>query len=71
MRAKFDRILMPIAQELIVPDQLHNVTFDSESSLSDSALAPGGAWQVKFTKAGTYSYKCTLHPGMNGKITVS
>ena len=29
MRAKFDRILMPIAQELIVPDQLHNVTFDA------------------------------------------
>ena len=28
-RAKFDRILMPIAQELIVPDQLHNVTFDA------------------------------------------
>ncbi len=29
VRAKFDRILMPIAQELIVPDQLHNVTFDA------------------------------------------
>jgi len=50
---------------------LHNVTFDSESSLSDSALAPGGAWQVKFSKAGTYSFKCTIHPGMDGKLTVS
>ena len=29
VRAKFDRILMPIAQELIVADQLHNVTFDA------------------------------------------
>jgi hypothetical protein len=29
VRAKFDRILMPIARELIVPDQLHNVTFDA------------------------------------------
>ncbi|MGH7602589.1 MAG: dipeptidyl-peptidase 3 family protein [Gemmatimonadaceae bacterium] len=29
VRAKFDRILLPIAQELIVPDQLHNVTFDA------------------------------------------
>jgi hypothetical protein len=29
MRAKFDRILAPIAQELIVPDQLRNVTFDA------------------------------------------
>ena len=29
MRAKFDRILLPIAQELIVPDQLPRVTFDA------------------------------------------
>lgn len=29
MRAKFDRILVPIARELIVDDQLKNVTFDS------------------------------------------
>jgi hypothetical protein len=29
MRAKFDRILMPIAQELIATDQLRHVTFDA------------------------------------------
>jgi hypothetical protein len=29
IRAKFDRILMPIARELIVDDQLPNVTFDA------------------------------------------
>ncbi len=29
MRAKFDRILMPIAQELIAKDQLQKVTFDA------------------------------------------
>ena len=29
MRAKFDRILLPIARELIVDDQLSQVTFDS------------------------------------------
>ena len=29
MRAKFDRILLPIARELIVPDQLRHVTFDA------------------------------------------
>ena len=29
MRAKFDHILVPIAQELIVPDQLRHVTFDA------------------------------------------
>ena len=29
MRAKFDKILVPIARELIVADQLENVTFDA------------------------------------------
>jgi hypothetical protein len=29
VRAKFDRILMPIARELIAPDQLTHVTFDA------------------------------------------
>jgi hypothetical protein len=29
MRAKFDKILIPIANELIVSDQLRNVTFDA------------------------------------------
>lgn len=48
----------------------HTVTFDTESSLSDSTLAPGGTWEVKFTKAGTYTYKCTIHPGMDGTLTV-
>jgi hypothetical protein len=29
MRAKFDQILLPIARELVAPDQLKNVTFDA------------------------------------------
>ena len=29
MRAKFDKIMLPIARELIVPEQLDNVTFDA------------------------------------------
>ena len=49
---------------------LHNVTFDV-SSLSDSGLAPGGTWEVKFTKAGSYHYVCTFHAGMEGTVTVS
>jgi plastocyanin len=51
----------------------HTITFDSSnaSCLSDSQIAPGSTWEVKFTQAGTYSYKCTIHPGMNGTLTVS
>lgn len=49
---------------------LHNITFD-QGCLTDTAFQPGGTWTIKFTQAGTYSYKCTIHPGMDGKLTVS
>ena len=51
----------------------HTITFQSSdaSCLSDAQLLPGATWEVKFTQAGTYAYKCTVHPGMNGTITVS
>ena len=52
---------------------MHTVTFDSAnaSCLTDPALNPGSTWQVKFTQAGTYTYHCTVHPGMSGTIVVS
>lgn len=49
----------------------HNVTFDGQDSISTSLLSPGQTWEVKFATAGTYSYQCTFHPGMTGKVTVS
>jgi plastocyanin len=49
----------------------HTITFDSESSLSDPSLQPGGTWEVKFTTAGTYQYHCSIHPQMVGTIVVS
>ncbi len=49
----------------------HNVTFDGQSSLTSGTLQKGDTWQVQFTTAGTYTYHCTFHPGMNGQITVT
>jgi plastocyanin len=49
---------------------LHNITFE-QSCLTDTSFQPGGTWSIKFTKAGSFSYKCTIHPGMDGKLTVS
>jgi plastocyanin len=50
---------------------MHTVTFDSEPSLTDPSLDPGGVWEVKFTKAGTYQYHCSIHQTMVGTIVVS
>ena len=49
----------------------HNVTFDSYSSITSDTMNGGDTYQVKFTKAGTYQFHCTFHPGMDGSITVS
>src|SRR6202166_5317673 len=49
----------------------HTITFDSQPSLSDPSLQPGGTWEVKFTTAGTYQYHCSIHSGMVGTIVVS
>lgn len=49
----------------------HTVTFTNYPYLSDPTLAPGGTWEVKFEKAGTYAYECTIHAGMTGTLVVS
>jgi plastocyanin len=49
----------------------HNVTFDDFQNITSDTMNSGDKYQVKFTKAGTYQYHCTFHPGMDGTITVS
>jgi plastocyanin len=49
----------------------HNVTFDDFQSITSDTMNGGDTYQVKFTKAGTYQFHCTFHPGMEGTITVT
>lgn len=50
----------------------HNIVFTVDATLGDPVLeGGGGVWQVKFSKAGTYQYSCTIHTGMVGQIVVS
>lgn len=50
----------------------HTVTFDNQPNLTDpSTLAPGNTWEVKLDQAGTFPYRCTIHPGMTGKLVVT
>jgi plastocyanin len=66
--AKVDQIV----QWTNVGSQTHNITFSGDAvGVSDTTLNGGDVWQVKFTKAGTYSYQCTIHSGMSGTIAVN
>lgn len=49
-------------------DVTHNVTGDS---LKSGDIGAGKSWKYTFSKAGTYSYVCTYHPGMQGTIKVT
>ena len=48
----------------------HTVTSDSEGELDSMLLSQGQSYSHAFNEAGTYSYHCTPHPNMKGKIIV-
>jgi plastocyanin len=49
----------------------HNVTAKSGASFASSTFNQGGTYSYTPTKAGTISYVCTIHPGMDGTIIVT
>jgi plastocyanin len=44
----------------------HNVTF----AMRHSPTQKTGTYTLKFPRKGTFRYHCTLHPGMDGRVTV-
>ena len=47
----------------------HHPTAD-DGSWNGDLPANGGAFSQNFTKAGTYTYHCSIHPNMTGTIVV-
>jgi plastocyanin len=48
-----------------------STTHTATSNVFDSgAIAPGASFSYKFPAAGTYTYHCTIHPGMVGTVNV-
>ncbi len=46
-------------------------TYDGTQFLSSGILPPGQTYSITFTKAGTYTYQCFLHPPeMTGQVVV-
>jgi plastocyanin len=50
-------------------DEAHTVTA-TDKSFDSAGLDSGQTWGHTFSKAGTYTYFCALHPYMKGKIIV-
>jgi len=48
----------------------HTVTATSGAKFDSGSLAPGATFKFTAEKAGTVSYVCTIHPGMQGTIEV-
>jgi plastocyanin len=52
-------------------DHPHNIEFkDKAFSTSTYLLGAGQSFSQRFLRAGTYDYACTIHPSMQGTITV-
>ena len=52
-------------------ESLMNNKRGTPNGLFDSgSFKPGQSWKHTFTKAGTYPYFCTIHPWMDGLVTV-
>jgi plastocyanin len=45
----------------------HNIV---ASKFKGTGIRQSGSYTVTFRKAGTFTYKCTIHPGMVGKVIV-
>jgi plastocyanin len=46
----------------------HDVAFDGDKS---PLIEAGATFERTFDAAGSFTYECTLHPGMVGRVTVT
>lgn len=44
---------------------------DGQGGFDAKSIAAGAAFAVSFSKAGTFTYACYLHPSMRGTIVVT
>jgi len=51
-------------------DAPHSVTSDSGTELASDSLPDGATFDHTFTAEGTFTYHCTIHSYMTGKIVV-
>ncbi len=50
---------------------IHTVTSDDGKFTSSENLGQGATYSFTFNTAGSYPYRCAIHPSMTGTITVT
>jgi plastocyanin len=48
----------------------HTVTSEHGGPLASKTLDASGSYSYTFKQLGTYTYYCTIHPGMTGTVVV-
>jgi plastocyanin len=51
-------------------DSVAHTSTSDEAGWNSGSIAPAGQFSVAFQNAGTFSYHCTIHPGMVGTVVV-
>ncbi len=51
-------------------DSITHTSTSDTGAWNSGSLAPGASFSHTFQSAGTFSYHCTIHPGMVGTVTV-
>lgn len=49
----------------------HNVTSNTAGLFSSGPITTNGTFPHLFSTAGTFQYKCTIHPAMTGTVIVN
>jgi plastocyanin len=49
----------------------HNVTSNTAGLFSSGPISTNGTFPQLFSTAGTFQYKCTIHPSMTGTVIVN
>jgi plastocyanin len=48
----------------------HTASSNDSTTFNSGTIAPGGSFSMTFQNAGTFPYRCTIHPNMVGTVTV-